>query len=104
MSKLVEIGSPQFKAAVKAEVQETLAGMLGSAIASKASPSNREWYPTSEAWKLLGFTSARMLREWRIKNQGRLRIGKHYRATDPNANRLNYEFHIKNCNRFRDGG
>ena len=79
---------------LRAAVKEVLAEMLGMNHAAPAS--NRQWYDTDPAYKLLGFDKAEQLRE--AVRSGLLRVGHEVRdRRKPQARIPRYQFHIERC-------
>ena len=66
-------------------------------------PVQKEWLPTQEAYRLLGFPSQEALRFWRIRRAraGVLKLGVHYKTDNPKSAKPHWFFHIERCLKLR---
>ena len=85
---------------LKQAVREVLLELLGATAAGASSTaSNRQWYDTDPAYKLLDLDQAEQLRE--AVRSGLLRIGHEVRdRCKPQARLLRYQFHIGKCQKW----
>ena len=80
---------------LKAVVKQTLAELLGI---SPEQQHQRQWYKASNAFLLLDLVTVKSLHKLRL--DGNLKEGTHWRISDPDAKRPTYQYHVGNCRKF----
>ncbi|MBN3951272.1 MAG: hypothetical protein HWQ38_34290 [Nostoc sp. NMS7] len=85
------------KSQLREAIREILAEMLG-VNTTTPQQSQREWYDTNPAYRLLGLSSSKQLRK--MVADGILRVGRDDEVRDvrsPDAKLPHYQFHLTKC-------